>query len=117
MMENFFYNNDFYRDLESFINECFDDEDEIKELEDDKIFNCKGSTLESIITLSADWITNRIDDDRFSESNSDDECEKTTKILDNNIDYDKINALLPKLHYENYRDNFVITKQDLIDAL
>lgn len=116
-MENFFYNNDFYRDLESFIQEAFEDEDEIQELEDDKEFLCKGSFLEPIITISAEWITNRIDDDRFSESNSDDECEKTTKILDDNIDYDKINALLPKLYYENYRDRFTITKQDLIDAL
>lgn len=116
-MENFFYNNDFYSDLESFIHEIFEDEDEIQELEDDKEFLCKGSTLEPILLLSAEWITNRIDDDRFSENNSDDECEKATKILDANIDYEKINALMPKLYYENYRDRFTITKQDLLNTL
>ena len=117
MMENFFYNNDYYTDLEDFIEKVFDDEDEIQELEEDAEFLCKGSTLETILELSAEWITNRIDDDRFSENNSDDECEKITKSLNDNIDYEKINYLMPKLYYENYRDRFTITKQDLLNAL
>jgi hypothetical protein len=50
------------------------EEDQIKELDDDTVFNCKGSKLEPILSLSAEWITERIDDDRFSE-NSDDEYE------------------------------------------
>jgi hypothetical protein len=29
----------------------------------------------------------------------------------------KINALIPKLYYEDYRDKFTITKQDLLNAL
>lgn len=116
-MENFFYNDNFYSDMESFIHENFDDESEIAELDDDKEFLCKGSTLETILELSAEWITNRIDEDRFSENNSDDECEKITKALNNNIDYEKINSLMPKLYYENYRDRFTITKQDLLNAL
>jgi hypothetical protein len=40
------------------------------------------------LSLSAEWITERIDDDRFSENNSDEEYEKTT-ILNANIDYEK----------------------------
>ncbi len=69
-MQNFFYNNDYYTDLEDFIEKVFDDE-----------------------------------------------CEKITKSLKDNIDYKKINALMPKLYYENYRDKFTITKQDLLNAL
>lgn len=117
-IENFFEDGNFYTDLEDFMYRIFDGEEEqIKELDDDTVFNCKGSKLEPILLLSAEWITERIDDDRFSENNSDDEYEKTTKILNANIDYEKINALIPKLYYENYRDKFTITKQDLLNAL
>ena len=116
-MENFFYNDNFYSDLDSFIHENFDDEGEISELEDNKEYLCKGSTLEPIIPLSAKWIVNRIDDERFSENNNDQECEKIISILDSNIDYEKINSLIPKLYYENTKDKFTITKQDLLNAI
>lgn len=116
-MENFFYNNDYYTDLEDFIEKVFDDEDEIAELDDDKLFLCKGSKLEPILKLSAEWIAERIDDERFSENNNENEVEKIMKVLSVNIDFDKINALLPELYYENYKDKFTITKQDLLDKI
>jgi len=117
VMENFFYNDNFYSDMESFIHENFDDESEIAELDDDKLFLCKGSKLEPILKLSAEWIAERIDDERFSENNNDNEVEKIMKVLSGNIDFDKINALLPELYYENYKDKFTITKQDLLDQI
>jgi hypothetical protein len=117
VMENFFYNDNFYSDMESFIHENFEDESEIAELEDDKLFLCKGSKLEPILKLSAEWIAERIDDDRFSENNSDGEIEEISEILEKNIDYEKINSLMPKLYYENYKDKFTITKQDLLDQI
>ena len=116
-MENFFYNDNFYSDMESFIHENFDDESEIAELDDDKLFLCKGSKLEPILKLSAEWIAERIDDDRFSENNIDGEVEEISEILEKNIDYGKINSLMPKLYYENYKDKFTITKQDLLDQI
>jgi len=93
------------------------EEEQVRELEEDAVFECKGSKLEPIINFSSQWITERIDDDRFSENNSDNEYEKITKILDKNIDFKKITDLLPKLYYENHKDKFTITKQDLLDAL
>ena len=117
-IENFFEDGEFYADLEDFIYKVFDGEEEqVRELEDDAVFECKGSKLEPIIDFSSQWITERIDDDRFSENNSDNEYEKITKVLDENIDFKKIVDLLPKLYYENYKDKFTITKQDLLDAL
>ena len=116
-MENFFYNNDFYTDLEDFIEKVFDDESEIADLDNDKLYLCKGSKLEPILSLSAEWIAERIDEDRFSENNSDGEIEEISEILESNIDYEKINSLMPKLYYENYKDKFTITKQDLLDAV
>ena len=117
-IENFFEDGKFYTDLEDFIYKVFDGEEEqVKELEDDAIFNCKGSELEPIINFSSQWVTDRIDDDRFSEKNAGAEYEKITKILDDNVDFQKIIDLLPKLYYENYNDKFTISKQDLLDAL
>lgn len=117
-IENFFEDGNFYTDLEDFIYRVFDGEKEqIEELEDDKLFLCKGSRLEPILSLSAEWIAERIDDERFSENNSDREIEEISKILESNIDYEKINSLMPKLYYENYKDKFTITKQDLLDAV
>jgi hypothetical protein len=79
-IENFFEDGNFYTDLEDFMYRIFDgEEDQIKELDDDTVFNCKGSKLEPILSLSAEWITERIDDDRFSENNSDEEYEKQLK--------------------------------------
>jgi len=81
-MENFFKDGDFYTDLEDFIDRVFDGEKEqIEDLEDDATFNCKGSKLEPILSLSADWIAERIDDDRFSENNNENEVEKIMKVL------------------------------------
>jgi hypothetical protein len=115
-MENFFYKDDFYRDLESFINENFENESEIYELEEDKLFLCLNGKLEPIFELSSEWIISRIDDERFSESNSDNELDKITKVL-NGLDFKKINNLIPKLFYENHKDRFAITKQDLINSI
>ena len=116
--ENFFNDGEFYTDLEDFIYKVFDGEkQQITQLENDAVFECKGSKLEPLINFSSEWITERIDDDRFSENNSDDEYGKIAKVLDENIDFKKIFDLLPKLYYENYKDKFTITKQDLLDAL
>ena len=115
-MENFFYKDNFYTDLESFIHENFEDESEISELEEDKLFLCRSGKLEPIVELSAEWIINRIDEERFSENNSDKELDKIAKAL-SELDYAKINASMPKLYYEDYRDAFTITKQDLLNAL
>ena len=117
-IENFFKDRDFYTDLEDFIDRVFNGEKEqIEDLEDDVIFNCKGSKLEPILSLSAEWIAERIDDDRFSENNNENEVEKIMKVLSGNIDFDKINTLFPELYYENYKDKFTITKQDLLDKI
>ena len=117
-MENFFEDGNFYTDIADFIYKVFDGEEEqVRELEEDAVFECKGSKLEPIIDFSSQWITDRIDDDRFSENNSGTENEKITKVLDENIDFKKITNLLPKLYYENYKDKFTITKQDLLDAI
>ena len=117
-MENFFEDGEFYTDLEDFIYKVFDGEEEqVRELEEDAVFECKGSKLEPIIDFSTQWITERIDDDRFSENNVDSEIDEIEKVLNGNIDFEKINALIPKLYFVDRRNKLTITKQDLLDAL
>jgi hypothetical protein len=56
-MENFFEDGIFCTNLEDFIDKVFDGEKEqIEELEESTIFNCKGSELKPILSLSSEWI-------------------------------------------------------------
>ena len=115
-MENFFEDGEFYTDLGDFIYKVFDGEEEqVRELEEDAVFECKGSKLEPIIDFSTQWITERIDDDRFSENNVDSEIDEIEKALNGNIDFEKINALIPKLYFVDRRNKFKITKKDLLE--
>ena len=34
-----------------------------------------------------------------------------------NIDFEKVNSLFPKLYYEDYKQKFTISKQDLLDVV
>ena len=69
--------------------------------------------LETIGFLSGEIIAERaFDEDRFSEEMDDDQ-EKISKILDANIDFEKINSLLPKLWYQSDR-KVIFTKAELI---
>jgi hypothetical protein len=69
--------------------------------------------LETIGFLNGEIIAERaFDEDRFSEEMDDDQ-EKISKILDANIDFEKINSLLPKLWYPSDR-KVIFTKAELI---
>jgi len=68
--------------------------------------------LQFIIQLDGNWIAETaIDDDRLSESG--DEREDVAKVLNDNIDFEKINALMPKLWYPSNR-KVLFTKAELI---
>jgi len=58
-------------------------------------------TLEFIVVINGDYIVDRIDEERFSEEFDIEEREEIAKILNDNIDWDKINLLLPKIYYPN----------------
>lgn len=69
--------------------------------------------LETIGLLDGSIIAERaFDEDRFSE-NMDEDQERIAKILDANIDFEKINSLLPKLWYASDR-KVIFTKAELI---
>lgn len=114
-MENFFYNEQFYSDLTECCNYNDWDEQVIQSFPDDFKIEVELSNLETIQRLSPEWILERIEDERFSE-NTEDEADLITNILRENIDFEKINALMPKLYYSKGEREY-ISKQDLLDAI
>ncbi|MEA4975420.1 MAG: hypothetical protein VB046_06760 [Paludibacter sp.] len=107
----YYYNDDFYSEIEEIIEDL--DLDKMKE---DETIRVENSTLEPIVTLSAELIAESLDDylcDRYSELYAEEECKEIIKALNDNIDFNKLNSQLPKLYYPNNTFK-VLTKSDLI---
>ena len=85
--------------------------EELMKQTDDFTIEAYECDLESIIRFDGDYIAECIDDERKSEDG--DEIEIVAKILNENIDFDKINALMPKLWYPSNR-KVVFTKEELL---
>lgn len=114
-MEHFFYEDVFCNDIEDLLMELDMDEDEVPHLPEDWYITCMGSTKEAVFQLTPDWITRPINEERFSED-PDDMVDKIRLVLNRNIDFDKINKLLPRIYYPANKE-FKITKADLLDYI
>lgn len=110
-MENFFYEDEFYADLEDLMI-AFEFDEDLANVPDDWSVTCMYGVLEPVFQLSPEWIVDRVDEERFSEDG--DERERLYKVLGDKINYDDINAAIPKLWYPK-GDKFTITKKDLQD--
>jgi hypothetical protein len=109
-MENFFYGNEYYTDLGHLMDSLNIDED-CSNISDDWQIECRESVLEPMFTLSANWILERVDEERFSENGS--EQKKLSDAL-MEIPYEAVNQLIPKMYYET-RKKFIIRKKHLIE--
>jgi len=120
-MENFFYNENFCSDIESLMSDLDLDEDEIQDLEDDWHVTCEETTLEKIFVIKKDFAVNAIMnqtetwEDRFPEE-CDDLFKRIESAIEQSIDIEKMNNLLPELYYPNGK-MFKITKKDLLDYI
>ena len=115
-MENFFFNDIFFSDIYELVEyECWEISD-IESEPEDYVLNVELSCLEPIITLNSTKITERIDDERFSKNGIDREIDKINKILNEHIDFDKINNKIPKLYYKTGQIHS-FTKSDLLEAI
>lgn len=116
-MENFFYSERFYRDISDLVIDFEEDEDEIKinELKDDWCITVELSTLEPMFSLDAGYLEGLIysdNEDRYPEDM--DYEEPLIKALKACVDFEKLNAMIPKFYYPN--NTFAtITKNDLIE--
>lgn len=106
--ESFFYKDEFYHAIEEL---AIAFEDHMEDLPDELI--CCKASLEPVVTLSADWIIERIDDDRFDE-----EGNATDKVYDvlKTMDFTAVNAKMPKMYYQT-RTKFVIKKSEILEII
>lgn len=111
-MENFFYDDTFYRDLDDFMESLDLDEESIKELDDNIVYNCYYSKLQPVIVFDIEWIIDLIDDERLPEEGR--ELDKIRELIESNCNFEAINKGMPMLYYEDRRNKFTITKQDLL---
>jgi hypothetical protein len=114
-MENFFYNDKFYRDIEE-LSEDLDDiqeENDIKELPEDYKIEVYKSSLEQIVYFDIDWFFDNIEIERYSEQRGDEEATQIQKALNSWINFDRLNSEIPQLYYPT-REKVFITKEDLL---
>lgn len=71
--------------------------------------------LELFVTLSADWILERIDEERYPEDDNDRTYERAKKALET-VDYEAINLQMPKLWYGTGKKH-KFTQDELRSAL
>ena len=114
-MENFFYDDRFCSDISELMDVFDIDDENLAELEDDWKVRVELTDLEPIFKVDADILCQLLADaneDRLSEDFEQEE--EIKKALKSCIDFDKLQAILPKMYYPN--NKFVtITKQDLIN--
>lgn len=103
----------FFSDLGELMDHL-DINEELEGIDDDWKIEVQKCQLEPIMELSTDWIMERVDEERYSEEQAENQMRKMEKVLNENIDYAKINELMPKLWYPIYK-KITFTKQDLID--
>lgn len=113
----FFWGDEFISDIDDEFIERICDLYALKnphELHEDFKMQFTGAEQQAIFVLSEDHIIDGIDDDRLPED-PDNVFSDIKKILSENIDFGKINALIPTLYYEQPTQKFYLTKKDLIN--
>lgn len=116
-MENFFYEDNFCNDIEDlmFIKDINDEN--ISDLADDWVCKVELTTLEPMFQLSANKLSDMLcndNEERFSEDGA--QSEDIVKALNQCVDFEKLNSMIPSLWYPNGKDA-TITKKDLIEYL
>ena len=111
-MENFFIEDTFISDFDDLMDHFDIDEEKLHEVEEDWSCEIFLTDLEPVFVLDADWITEKIDEERLGEDGH--VIEKVEKSLLQSIDFEKVNAAIPKFYYPNGKSH-TLTKKDLIN--
>lgn len=83
----------------------------VEELPDDYEVIFNETKVEPIFELTADWIIDRVDEERWTEDGA--EISKVERLLDKYINFDAINQEMPRLYYEDRLNEITYTKEDL----
>jgi hypothetical protein len=115
-MENIFYNDHFFNDLTELLEYEEIEKEEIEEKTDDYFIEVGVGELEPIIKFDVNHFieyTFDMNEERFPED-ADEMLEKIAKVLEENIDFAKLNELMPKLYYDS--GPVKIFKSELLEA-
>lgn len=114
-MENFFYKQEFYSDMDNLVDYVEDNEDcKIEELPDTWEIKVEETTLEPMFQLKIDRLMDLVPEDRMSEDG--DELDTVRRVFTERIDFEAINSRLPKFYYPNGKMS-TITKADLLEYI
>ena len=113
--ENFFVDDKYYTELNDLVTDILEDYyvDTVSELPDDFTVTLHESELRPIIQYSADYLAQLSEDD-YSENNDEQEYRIIKDALNECIDFEKLNSMIPKLYYWT-RKKEILTKKDLFD--
>ena len=106
-----YYNENFYHELSDLVEDI-----DLEALKPGDTITVEDCDLEPIITLSADNLldcTESLWEERTSEYG--DEYEAILKAFEDNIDFEKLNAAMPKLYYPNGKET-IYTYEQLLEA-
>lgn len=104
------YEDKYYEDFSDLVEDL-----DVESLEEGDIIECEDCSLELIMQLDADKLldcTESYWEERTSENG--DEYEKILKVFEDNIDFEKLNSLLPKLWYPNGKE-IIFTYEQIIE--
>lgn len=112
-MENFFFNGEFCHDFEDLIRMCeLEDDGAIEALPDDWFEEIELSTPKKVHVFTREDIISLVQEDMLSETQ--DELDDIDLAIRNCIDFERLNASIPILHYCN-RKVEKVTKADLLE--
>lgn len=122
-MENFFYNNTFYCELENLIEELElyeieqvallpnDWQIEVYDSKSDKMFSLdKEFVVNSVFRQIEDSFEDRFPDEDYSLS------DRIQSAIRSSIDINKLNSMIPEMYYP-LKNKTIITKTDLIEYI
>ena len=116
MLENIFYNEKYYSELSEICEDNDWEKQDVENLKDDYSMEVFIAKQEPLTQLDANFIIERICEERFSENNVENEVDTIKKLLNENMDFEKINNEMPKLWYET-RTRVHVTKQMLLEQV
>ena len=110
-----YYNEKYYSDIEELSEDLFPNEEEIINLDDDYKLEVYDTIEKPITKLSAEWMVENMDEECWPDEDNDSCYNRVKKIFSENIDFDKINSLLPKLWWPDKK--YYLTKKDFLETI
>ncbi len=112
--ENFYYNDKFYHELCSLMEDENIKQEDLQALPDDWSVKVEECELQQMFELTAHKLSETLaneHEDRYDEDGS--QSEDIVKALEECVNFDKLNSMIPSLWYPN-GNFFYITKNDLV---